>query len=178
MDLAQIVADIGAEMAAAPDRGKVADYIPELGAIDPARFGMAIVTADGEEVHTGDATTPFSIQSISKVFTLALALGRLGDQLWQRVGREPSGLAFNSILQLESEAGIPRNPFINAGALSRPMRFSQATPHAKPWAKSCDLSVLQQATMTSISTPRSRSPSKRRATAIWRWHISCAPTAI
>ena len=117
MDLAQIVADIGAEMAAAPDRGKVADYIPELGAIDPARFGMAIVTADGEEVYTGDATTPFSIQSISKVFTLALALGRLGDQLWQRVGREPSGLAFNSILQLESEAGIPRNPFINAGAL-------------------------------------------------------------
>lgn len=117
MDLACIVADIGAEMAAAPDRGVVADYIPELGAIDPAHFGMAIVTADGQEVQTGDATTPFSIQSISKVFTLALALGRLGDQLWERVGREPSGLAFNSILQLESERGIPRNPFINAGAL-------------------------------------------------------------
>lgn len=117
MDLARIVADIGAEMAAAPDRGVVADYIPELGAIDPAHFAMAIVTADGAEVQTGDATTPFSIQSISKVFTLALALGRLGDQLWERVGREPSGLAFNSILQLESERGIPRNPFINAGAL-------------------------------------------------------------
>ncbi|SIT81629.1 L-glutaminase [Yoonia rosea] len=117
MDLARIVADIGAEMAAAPDRGAVADYIPELGAVDPAHFGMAIVTADGAEVHTGDAATPFSIQSISKVFTLALALGRLGDQLWARVGREPSGLAFNSILQLESEHGIPRNPFINAGAL-------------------------------------------------------------
>lgn len=117
MDLACIVADIGAEMAAAPDRGVVADYIPELGAIDPAHFAMAIVTADGAEVQTGDATTPFSIQSISKVFTLALALGRLGDQLWERVGREPSGLAFNSILQLESERGIPRNPFINAGAL-------------------------------------------------------------
>lgn len=117
MDLARIIADIGAEMAAAPDRGTVADYIPELGAIDPAHFGMAIVTADGAEAHTGDAATPFSIQSISKVFTLALALGRLGDQLWERVGREPSGLAFNSILQLESERGIPRNPFINAGAL-------------------------------------------------------------
>ncbi len=117
MDLARIVADIGAEMAAAPDRGAVADYIPELGAVDPAHFGMAIVTADGQEVLTCDAATPFSIQSISKVFTLALALGRLGDQLWARVGREPSGLAFNSILQLESEHGIPRNPFINAGAL-------------------------------------------------------------
>ena len=117
MDLARIISDIGAEMTAAPDRGKVADYIPQLGAVDPARFGMAIVTADGDTFHTGDAATPFSIQSISKVFTLALALGRLGDQLWQRVGREPSGLAFNSILQLESEHGIPRNPFINAGAL-------------------------------------------------------------
>lgn len=117
MDLGQIVAEIGAKMAAAEDRGKVADYIPELGRVDPQRFGMAVVCADGAVHTTGDAELPFSIQSISKVFTLAIALGRLGDALWKRVGREPSGHAFNSILQLETEAGIPRNPFINAGAL-------------------------------------------------------------
>jgi glutaminase len=66
----------------------------------------------------GDAHVPFSIQSISKVFTLTLALGKVGEQLWKRVGREPSGSAFNSIVQLEQEAGIPRNPFINAGAIA------------------------------------------------------------
>lgn len=108
---------IGVEMAQVQERGRVADYIPELACIDPKRFGMAVVTADGREMQTGDADTSFSIQSVSKVFTLALALGKLGDQLWQRVGREPSGQAFNSILQLELEKGRPRNPFINAGAL-------------------------------------------------------------
>ena len=116
-DLAAIVADIAAEMREAPDRGVVADYIPPLAAIDSARFGIAIVAADGA-VHTGgDADAAFSIQSISKVFALTLALGHVGDALWRRVGREPSGSAFNSIVQLESEHGIPRNPFLNAGAI-------------------------------------------------------------
>ncbi|OWJ78905.1 glutaminase [Haematobacter genomosp. 1] len=115
--LADTLHRIGVEMAQVQERGRVADYIPELGCIDPKRFGMAVVTAEGREVQTGDADTSFSIQSVSKVFTLALALGKLGDQLWQRVGREPSGQAFNSILQLELEKGRPRNPFINAGAL-------------------------------------------------------------
>jgi glutaminase len=97
--------------------GKVADYIPALAKVDPGKFGMAIVTIDGS-VHTiGDAEDIFSIQSISKVFTLTLALGRVGEGLWKRVGREPSGTAFNSIVQLENEHGIPRNPFINAGAI-------------------------------------------------------------
>lgn len=109
---------IAAEMAQATDRGKVADYIPELAKIDPNQFGIAVSLSSGETLTAGDATTPFSIQSISKVFTLAIALGRLGDQIWSRVGREPSGLAFNSILQLEQENGIPRNPFVNAGAIA------------------------------------------------------------
>lgn len=116
-DVAEILAEIAAAMAAATDRGKVADYIPELAGVDPAQFGIAVVLADGTEHVAADAATPFSIQSISKVFALTLALGRLGDRLWQRVGREPSGYAFNSILQLEQEEGIPRNPFINAGAI-------------------------------------------------------------
>lgn len=117
MSLDRIVSDIVAAIRAADDRGKVADYIPELAGIDPAQFGIAIVTADGEMIAGGDADTGFSIQSISKVFALTLALGKVGDQLWERVGREPSGNAFNSIVQLEQEKGVPRNPFINAGAI-------------------------------------------------------------
>jgi len=97
--------------------GKVAAYIPELAGVDPKQFGIAVATADGEVTSAGDADTPFSVQSITKVFTLAIALGRSGDQLWKRVGREPSGRAFNSIVQLEQESGRPRNPFINAGAI-------------------------------------------------------------
>ncbi|MBC9033188.1 glutaminase [Sphingomonas sp. JC676] len=116
-ELSQIVADIAAEIRATTDRGTVADYIEPLARIDPACFGIAITTADGTEHVAGDADAPFSIQSISKVFALTLALGAVGDQLWKRVGREPSGSAFNSIVQLETEHGIPRNPFINAGAI-------------------------------------------------------------
>lgn len=97
--------------------GKVAGYIPALARVDPSRFGIAVVTVDGEIATAGDASVPFSIQSISKVFTLTLALSELGDALWKRIGREPSGSAFNSIVQLEREHGIPRNPFINAGAI-------------------------------------------------------------
>lgn len=100
-----------------PDKGQVARYIPELAGIDPDQFGIAIAMADGTVFCAGDADIPFSIQSVSKVFALALALGRVGDQIWRRVGREPSGLSFDSILLLEREDGIPRNPFINAGAL-------------------------------------------------------------
>lgn len=116
-DLAPVLAEIGAEMAARTDRGRVADYIPELATVDPAHFALSVATADGRLYSTGHAGVAFSVQSVSKVFALALALGRLGDRLWARVGREPSGLAFNSILQLEQEGGIPRNPFINAGAI-------------------------------------------------------------
>lgn len=116
-DLPQVLADIQAEMAERTARGKVADYIPELAAVSNAHFALSVVLADGTQHSVGDSRTPFSIQSVSKVFALAIALGRLGDRLWTRVGREPSGLAFNSILQLEHERGIPRNPFINAGAI-------------------------------------------------------------
>ena len=97
--------------------GQPADYIPELARVDPAQFGITVITADGQVHEAGDTATRFSVQSITKVFTLAIALGRSGDQLWQRVGREPSGNAFNSIVQLEQEQGRPRNPFINAGAI-------------------------------------------------------------
>lgn len=118
MTLDLIIARIAADMAAEVERGRVADYIPALARIDPNQFGLAVVTADGQSHVAGDADTPFSIQSVSKVFALTLALNQIGARLWTRVGREPSGSAFNSIVQLEHEAGIPRNPFINAGAIA------------------------------------------------------------
>ncbi|WP_232630131.1 glutaminase [Methylobacterium sp. Leaf118] len=117
-DLVSIVQDIAAEMRARPDRGAVARYIPELERVDPAAFGLVVIDGEGRVAAGGDADIPFSIQSISKVFTLTLALGMVGDRLWRKVGREPSGSPFNSIVQLEREQGIPRNPFINAGAIA------------------------------------------------------------
>ncbi|MBU1374438.1 MAG: glutaminase [Alphaproteobacteria bacterium] len=116
--LAQIVAAVGKDVADAHrGAGKVADYIPALARVDPNRFGLAVITCEGETAEFGDSWMPFSIQSISKVFTLTMALERLGEDLWVRVGREPSGSRFNSIVQLEAEKGVPRNPFINAGAI-------------------------------------------------------------
>ena len=113
-----IVEEIVAELRERPERGEVASYIPELARVDPRAFGLAVASGDGEIAAAGDVETPFSIQSISKVFTLMLAMGRVGDRLWRRVGREPSGSPFNSIVQLERERGVPRNPFINAGAIA------------------------------------------------------------
>jgi len=117
-DLDTVVKDIADEMRLRPDRGEVATYIPELARADANAFGLVVIDAAGNVAAGGDSDTPFSIQSISKVFTLTLALGKVGDRLWQRVGREPSGSPFNSIVQLEYEHGIPRNPFINAGAIA------------------------------------------------------------
>lgn len=108
---------IAGEIERMPGRGRAADYIPALAACDPRRFGMAVAELDGTVYGVGDWQQPFSTQSITKVFTLALDLAREGDELWEHVGREPSGNPFNSLVQLEYESGIPRNPFINAGAL-------------------------------------------------------------
>lgn len=97
--------------------GRIADYIPALAAAPRDSFGMALSCVSGEEFVVGEADRRFSVQSISKVFALAIALRAIGDPLWQRLGREPSGNPFNSLAQLEYENGVPRNPFINAGAL-------------------------------------------------------------
>ena len=117
LNFQEILEEIRSEVLPQTGLGKVASYIPALGEVDPAKFGMAIETVDGQHFQVGDASEKFSIQSISKVFNLALGIGMVGDDLWQRVGKEPSGNPFNSLLQLEHENGIPRNPFINAGAL-------------------------------------------------------------
>ena len=98
-------------------QGEVADYIPALARVSPNQFGIALRTCDGIEASAGDSCVPFSIQSISKLYSLTLAMRLHGESLFQRIGREPSGNPFNSLVQLERENGMPRNPFINAGAL-------------------------------------------------------------
>jgi len=116
-DLPAILATIDGEVRDRFGEGRVADYIPSLASVPIDRLGMALVTLDGTVHCAGDAREPFSVQSVSKVHSLTLALEAAGAELFDRVGREPSGVAFNSLVQLEFEEGIPRNPFINAGAL-------------------------------------------------------------
>lgn len=117
IDWQSVLAEIAEEVAPLVYQGKVAAYIPELSKVKQESFGMAIRFLDGEVVEYGDSRTNFSIQSISKVFSLTKAFGLMCERLWERVGREPSGNPFNSLIQLERENGKPRNPFINAGAL-------------------------------------------------------------
>ena len=117
MDYQQILKDIYQKIQPYASIGKQADYIPALAKINPDQFGMCIHTIQNKTFMHGEAITGFSIQSISKVFSLAMCLSLEGDNLWKRVGKEPSGTAFNSLVQLEVEKGIPRNPFINAGAI-------------------------------------------------------------
>jgi glutaminase len=117
MNYAEVLRQIHHELRPVIGQGAVASYIPELAKVAPGQFGMAVVGIDGSVVTVGDAHVPFSIQSISKLFTLVMALRLEGDGVWERVGREPSGTPFNSLVQLEAEAGRPRNPFINPGAL-------------------------------------------------------------
>ena len=131
MDYQELLNQVLEEVRPVMGQGKVASYIPALAAVDPGQFGMALATVDGELFGVGDWRTPFSIQSISKVFTLALVLARDGDALWRRVGKEPSGNPFNSLVQLEYEHGIPRNPFINAGALVITDRLLRLTGDAR-----------------------------------------------
>ncbi|MBO7300205.1 MAG: glutaminase [Tidjanibacter sp.] len=117
MDYLQILERIHKAILPYSKEGKQADYIPELANVNPDQFGMCIHTLSGETAAIESADTRFSIQSISKVFALAMCHSIKGDALWKRVGKEPSGTAFNSLVQLEMEKGLPRNPFINAGAI-------------------------------------------------------------
>ncbi len=116
-DIQQCLDGIAARVRPLARQGRVASYIPALGSIDPCKFGMAVATLDGEVFEAGDSREPFSIQSISKVFSLVLAYKLVGDSLWDRVGRLPSSNQFNSLVELELGNGKPRNPFLNPGAL-------------------------------------------------------------
>lgn len=117
MKYQEILDAIQLEIQATQFAGEVATYIPDLAKVDPSKFGMHLVSTDNQHFSFGDCAERFSIQSISKVLSLTLALIKGGEELWKRVGVEPSGDPFNSLVQLEYENGIPRNPLINAGAL-------------------------------------------------------------
>ncbi|HAD95964.1 MAG TPA: glutaminase [Cryomorphaceae bacterium] len=117
MDYASILREIEKEINLNQTRGQVASYIPELARINPQKYGLHLACMNGDDFHLGDHTEKFSIQSISKVLSLSLAMSKLGVRLWQRVDVEPSGNPFNSLIQLEQEDGIPRNPLINSGAI-------------------------------------------------------------
>ncbi len=117
MDYQKLIEEVYQEVQEENLRGKVANYIPEIADVDPDQFGIALVDLDGNVFGVGDHKVPFSIQSISKVHTLTMVFNVFNSKLWSRVNVEPSGDPFNSIAQLEYEKGIPRNPFINAGAL-------------------------------------------------------------
>lgn len=139
-DYPHILAAIQEEVSPLLRQGKVPTYIPELSKVSPDHFGMAIYCLDGRTFSVGDAHVKFSLQSITKLFAFALAFSREGDRVWRRVGREPSGNPFNSLVQLEYERGIPRNPFINAGAL---VVTDMLASHFAP----ADAAVLQFARM-------------------------------
>ena len=117
MNYQQILSDILNQTEPLAGEGCQADYIPALAEVNPDQRGICLHTLEGKQYAVGDADVRFSIQSISKVFALAMALSLEGDDLWRRMGKEPSGTAFNSLFQLEMERGVPRNPFINAGAI-------------------------------------------------------------
>jgi len=116
MNIHYILEEIHDEVKEYLTKGKTADYIPALANADLNKFGISVCTVNGETFSIGNTHDRFSIQSISKVFSLTYAMKKSGDKIWKRVGREPSGTTFNSLVQLEYENGIPRNPFINAGA--------------------------------------------------------------
>jgi len=117
MDCKNVLEATFAQIKALDNKGKVATYIPELAKVNPDQLGISLITKDGTTYSCGDAQTAFSIQSVAKVLSLSLVLSHIGDDLWKRMDFEPSGNAFNSLVQLESESGIPRNPLINAGAI-------------------------------------------------------------
>jgi glutaminase len=117
MNYKTILQEVYQEAKKLPSSGNVSTSIPELTKVDPDKFGIHLISIEGKDFGIGDSNEKFSIQSVSKALTVALAFSFLDERIWERVGVEPSGSAFNSLVQLEYEKGIPRNPFINAGAI-------------------------------------------------------------
>ena len=128
MEMEKIIKSIYENYVGELGKGKVADYIPPLAKVSPDKYAISVCTVDGKKYNIGDFNEKFSIQSISKVFTLAMLAPMVGKELWESVGKEPSGSPFNSLVQLEYEKGIPRNPFINAGALVITDRLLERVP--------------------------------------------------
>jgi glutaminase len=119
-------------------KGKNADYIPYLAQVDSKLFGIAVVTTDNQVVTKGDVTFSFSIQSISKVYTLAMAMEALGaDKVFEKVGSEPTGRPFNSPIAVVDMPGHSGNPFVNAGAIATTSLIAGNDANDK-WSKILD----------------------------------------
>lgn len=117
MNYQKLIEEIYLEVRNSNNIGNIASYIPELEKVNPDKFGVSLTTVENEYFNTGNSDEKFSIQSIAKVLSLTLSYKVDGGTLWERVGVEPSGTPFNSLVQLEYEQGIPRNPMINSGAI-------------------------------------------------------------
>ena len=117
IDFQSILNAISKTAANADDRGLIAGYIPELATIDTHKFGIHLIDIEQRNFSAGDSNEHFSIQSISKILSLSMVLGLIGESLWERVNVEPSGDPFNHLSLLEMENGVPRNPLINPGAI-------------------------------------------------------------
>ncbi|QWC84651.1 glutaminase [Nocardioidaceae bacterium] len=130
MEMRRILERVHADAAPYVGHGHLADYIPSLAEVDAFQFGMTVVSCEGEETSIGDTDVRFSVQSVTKVFSLALVIAADDHGIWQRISREPSGNPFNSLLLLDQENGRPRNPFINAGALAVTDRLQTLTGDA------------------------------------------------
>lgn len=114
----RILKDLPAQMVPFFSEGKVADYIPALSNVPKERFGIATAQVDQSCYSAGDSDESFSLQSITKVFALTLAVQSMGDRIWEKIGRRLSAKAFNSIMPIEEADGLPRNPFTNEGAIA------------------------------------------------------------
>tara|TARA_R110002074_G_scaffold151605_3_gene305313 strand:+ start:11050 stop:11964 length:915 start_codon:yes stop_codon:yes gene_type:complete len=117
IDFQNVIEAVHKELKSKTNKGLVASYIPELSNINPQNFGIFVKHINGKSYAVGDWNVPFSIQSISKAISLALVLPIYKNSIWERIDVEPSGNPFNHLSLLELENGIPRNPFINAGAI-------------------------------------------------------------
>ncbi|WP_430424720.1 glutaminase [Maribacter litoralis] len=117
IDFQSVLNAINDDASNVKERGEIADYIPQLAKVDVKHFGIHLIDSQQNNFSAGDSHELFSIQSISKVLTLSLALNLIGEDVWKRVDVEPSGDPFNHLSLLELENGIPRNPLINPGAI-------------------------------------------------------------
>ncbi|WP_036155676.1 glutaminase [Maribacter forsetii] len=117
IDFQRILTAINEAASNEKERGEIANYIPELAKVDVNNFGIHLIDNLQNDFSAGNSNELFSIQSISKVLTLSMALSLIGEDVWKRVDVEPSGDPFNHLSLLELENGIPRNPLINPGAI-------------------------------------------------------------
>ena len=129
--------------------GKVADYIPALATYSPNNFAITIATVDGKIYQVGDVNKPFPMESLSKVFTMALAMEQHGPQVvLDKLGANATGMPFNSGLAVELTKGAPENPLVNAGAMST-VSLIEAKDKTDRWNKILDnLNVWADAKLT------------------------------